>query len=169
MESHGVHAHVTRPTYGALCLAGGGVGGTAYVGALQELARAGAIDWLSPQRDVQLFVGTSVGALFALLLYVKVDLFSHRTTDLVQQFLQTLRWHPDELVRDLFARSHLPVKKKSAAARSWNGPSRCGIFGNAAVRTFSPATFDVAGVAQPRWRRIGSCGHVRRNEHSHLL
>ena len=87
--------------YTALCLAGGGVAGVVYVGVLQELAAAGAIDWLSPRRHVQTFVGTSVGALFALLAYAKVDMLSSGTTQLVRAFLKTLQWEPHEFVRDI--------------------------------------------------------------------
>ena len=80
------------------------------MGILQQLAAAGELDWLSPQRDVQVFAGTSVGALFALLSYAKVDLFSQTTAKKVQGFLQTLQWKPDAFVHDFLSRDVYSVK-----------------------------------------------------------
>lgn len=84
-------------SYDCLCFSGGGVCGVAYLGALKTLYRLGVTDWLSPQREVRTFLGTSVGALFALLTYAKVDLFMPQATQIVRDFLRLFQWNTDNL------------------------------------------------------------------------
>ena len=88
-----------RP-YDTVCMAGGGVCGVAYLGALRALNAAGVLDWLSPQRHVRTFIGTSVGGLFAMLACAKVDILRPSINDLVREFLQAFLWRPHELLRN---------------------------------------------------------------------
>ena len=50
--------------YSTLVLSSGGVRGVAFSGAIDELVRLGALDL----KHITLFVGTSIGALFAMFL-----------------------------------------------------------------------------------------------------
>jgi predicted acylesterase/phospholipase RssA len=87
-----------RP-YTALCLSGGGVTGVSYLGALKTLYRQGVLDWLAPDRTVHTFIGTSVGALFALLTYAKIDLFMPHALGIVRTFLRLFQLNTRNLFR----------------------------------------------------------------------
>ena len=63
-----------------------GVNGISFIGALKELSRQREIDWMSDSRSIKHFIGTSVGALVACLMYCRVNLFAKETTSLITDF-----------------------------------------------------------------------------------
>ena len=91
-------ARSNRP-YNTLCFSGGGVRGVAYFGALKVLRKHGVVDWMRRDRAVQHFIGTSVGALFAMLTYARVDLYVAKAMDLVRAFLNLFAVEPRNLFR----------------------------------------------------------------------
>ena len=74
------------PAYDTVCLSGGGTNGVAFIGALRELSKRHEVDWTSKDRAIKHFIGTSVGALAACLLYCRVDIFAAETTNLIVDF-----------------------------------------------------------------------------------
>jgi predicted acylesterase/phospholipase RssA len=68
-------------------LSGGGSNGIAHAGAAAALARENLLDWTSPDRATSSFHCCSVGALFGLLMYLRVDISSAKELGMMRPFL----------------------------------------------------------------------------------
>lgn len=72
----------------SVVLSGGGSNGIAHAGAAAALAREGLLDWTSADRATTSFHCCSVGALFGLLMYLRVDISSAKELGMMRPFLE---------------------------------------------------------------------------------
>ena len=81
-----------NPVFSTVVLSGGGTFGIAYVGAVQVLQQHGLLDWIpASNRQTTRFHACSVGALFALLLYLHVDVCCEKEQRLLRPFMKFFR------------------------------------------------------------------------------
>lgn len=83
--------------YDTLVMSGGGTTGVALLSCLYDLARAGELDWTADERRVRTYIGTSVGALFAMLTCCRFDLFVPEIKRTVMDFCALFQWTPSHL------------------------------------------------------------------------
>lgn len=94
-----------KGAYDTLCFSGGGTNGIAFIGTLRALFRYGEVDWTAEDRVINHFIGTSVGALVATLLYCRIDIFTAEIAALVTDFCSFVSQTPTALLKSGFGLS----------------------------------------------------------------
>lgn len=98
-------AKTQKGLYDTLCFSGGGTNGIAFIGTLRALFRYKEVDWTSEHRVINHFIGTSVGALVATLLYCRIDIFTEEIAELVTDFCSFVSQTPTALLKSGFGLS----------------------------------------------------------------
>jgi predicted acylesterase/phospholipase RssA len=119
-------AGAKQTPYDTLCFSGGGTNGIAFIGTLRELFLRREVDWVCENRVVKHFIGTSVGALVATLVYCRIDLFSKEIVQLVTDFCSYAGQTPMSLLKSGFGLSdgdHCIQFLRRALKRQFNKPN----------------------------------------------
>jgi hypothetical protein len=93
-----VQGNTQMLSYDTVVFAGGGTPGIAYAGCMNALDAANAVDFFSSKCTLQTYIGTSVGALFAILACCQINPPHDELVALVAGFCRSLKWTAEYVV-----------------------------------------------------------------------